>query len=97
MRHRWVPLTGWRLHVRCDDPDNQCICATDPTSSTYALTINRDRESGLARINFCQPYFELPSLGDVIKDGQRAVLDSQKFDLTEYQWNKGEMLSHASQ
>ncbi|KUI60668.1 Killer toxin subunits alpha/beta [Cytospora mali] len=56
----WGGWFAWKLHVRCDDPENLCPCGVGP----IAYTTNKDADSGLARINFCQQYFYLQTLDD---------------------------------
>lgn len=74
--------------MRCDDPDEKCPCE-DPNTITYALTVNRDKTSGLARINWCPAYFDLDRLNTKISLG-KVQPPEIKQDLDQYCWNKGE-------
>lgn len=74
--------------MRCDDPDQRCPCNL---GRTYALTVNRDASSGLARINWCPAYFGLPSLDSVIAFGKNNQPPSISQDLGQYNENKGEI------
>lgn len=83
---------GWRLHVRCDDPDGICLCNSG-LGNPFAYTTNKDAQSGLARINFCPRYFSTPSLNSVISSGQ-TLPAAQKYNMDRY-WNtQGHVFTH---
>lgn len=86
-------FTGWKLHMRCDDPENKCPCET---GTTYALTVNKDFQSNLARINWCPAYFKLPSLSFVVAQGLDHQPPEIAQNLENYCWNKGKHISSAS-
>ncbi|KAG8528400.1 uncharacterized protein KY384_007318 [Bacidia gigantensis] len=77
-------VTDW-LHVRCDDPDKKCPCPDG--SETYALTVNKDKDSGIARINFCPAYFTMPTLNQALLHGKTNPPELA-LDLTQYSKNQ---------
>lgn len=78
----------WRLHVRCDDPALLCSCGGGNT--IHAYTVNRDSESGLARINFCPSYFSMSNLDASMKHGNdKSMPESWWANLNTYVPNKG--------
>jgi len=79
----------WPLHVRCDDPKQKCPCGT--TSPTLAYTVNT--ADGDAYINFCQRYFDAPTLSDKISEMKNAP-DYEKFDIDSYRITKGAIWYH---
>jgi len=52
----WIDPFAKRLHARCDDPLNQCICTQQGDVDAYVV------EHG-PEINFCPPFFGKPELG----------------------------------
>ncbi|KAI9763966.1 MAG: hypothetical protein M1840_009000 [Geoglossum simile] len=79
----------WRIHVRCDDPTQQCSCAGPDSPEEGAYTINADENSGLAMINFCPLYFRLHSLSGIIELGRGATNPDIKWDIRHYERNRG--------
>lgn len=82
---------GWRIHVRCDNPACKPSCKEGGT--TVAYTTNRDKDSGLARINFCPPYFDRPTLDDQITDG-KTMPAKDRYNMNRYWYSQGFTWAH---
>ncbi|KAK3309327.1 uncharacterized protein B0T15DRAFT_460 [Chaetomium strumarium] len=87
----WRP--GWfdyKIHVRCDDPDNKCSepCGDRTLSSTVACTVDR-QGSTPAWINFCPRYFTFDTLAAKLSKARNEPFFIKRFDLTNYYENQG--------
>lgn len=85
-------LFAWKIAVRCDDPFGKCKCGSG--LNTVAYTTNDDAKYGGASINFCQPYFHMPSLDTVMGHASTLLPVEEYADMDEYSGNQGSIWTH---
>lgn len=88
----WLGIRAWKLHVRCDDPENLCPCGT--AGGPWAYTVNKDASSGLARINFCPRYFYEQTLDEKMVFASTALPVSTYANMNNYYQNQGAVWYH---
>lgn len=66
----WLPSwLDWKLSVRCDDPESKC------PSPVHAYARQNDSIYDVAYINFCEDYFSLQTLDEVMRYTNRSEYD----------------------
>lgn len=85
---RWWEFNAWKINVRCDDKEAQCLCK-DPPVKTNAYTNHLDTDY-FDHINFCPAYFGVPNLARAMIVGGQAAEPS---DINGY-WNQGSVWAH---
>ncbi|GCB28264.1 hypothetical protein AAWM_11149 [Aspergillus awamori] len=66
----WLPSwLDWKLSVRCDDPESRC------PSPVHAYAGQNDTKYDVAYINFCEEYFSLQTLDEVMRYTNRSEYD----------------------
>ncbi|GIZ45672.1 hypothetical protein CKM354_000882900 [Cercospora kikuchii] len=78
---------GWRLHVRCDDPKNECSCFDGTETEAYTMHDDKYKD----QINFCPRYFELKSLEQAVHADKK---DQKNFDVIKKYWNRSCVWAH---
>jgi hypothetical protein len=79
--------------------DGKCPCAQHNSDDSCKRTndtnwISRDPDKSMVNIQFCDGFFKLPTLDDVIKQGKDAAKE-KKYNLNTYWNNRGRSLLFA--
>ncbi|KAF2271694.1 uncharacterized protein EI97DRAFT_349320, partial [Westerdykella ornata] len=95
---------GWRVNAFCQPLDKEPDFPGDCNPNTFAYQwdtlcengrceINRDMDNSYINIMFCDLFFTLPELWQVIEDGKRAPKE-KKYHMHTYWDNKGKLVLH---